>query len=124
PPGRDSYGFLVTCDTVEITERWSPEPGKIKQGDIVTRTITQSASPMTGMALSPPVEQNIDGVRVYLSHPNVSNKTQRGDFIGTRKDALKYRFDQAGRVTIPPATYTWWNPGKKEYGSKTLPAVT
>jgi len=124
PPRRDSYGFLVTCDKVEITETWSPEPGKIKQGDIVTRTITQSASPMTGMALSPPVEQDIDGVRVYLSRPNVSDKTQRGDFIGTREDTIKYRFDQPGRVTIPEATYIWWNPDKKEYGSKTMPSVT
>ncbi|QDV22505.1 BatD family protein [Aureliella helgolandensis] len=123
PPNRDSYGFLVTTDSIEISEAWNPEPGKVKPGDIVVRTITQSASQMTGMALEPPANQAPSGVQIYPSDPIVLDKTDRGDFTGERTDKITYRFQRSGTMTIPEATYTWWDPDKQAYGTQTLPAV-
>ncbi|UUO07186.1 hypothetical protein M4951_02475 [Blastopirellula sp. J2-11] len=124
PPDRESHGFLVTTEIVDISESWNPPPGDVKQGDIAVQTITQTAKQMTGMALQPPTEQPLDGVHAYPAQPEVSVKTDRGEFTGTRIDKITYRFESAGTVTIPAATYSWWNPVKQEYGTKTLPAAT
>lgn len=123
PPDRASHGFLVTTDKINISEKWQPKPGSVKQGDIAVRTITQSADQMTGMALAPPTNEAIDGVHVYPGNPTVSLATERGDFLGKRTDEITYRFENAGTLTIPEVTYTWWDPAKQQYHSHTLPAV-
>lgn len=124
PPGRPSDQFIVSTNQLEIAETWKPQPGKFKQGDIVARTITQTAKNMTGMALAPPMENAPSSVSLYPSSPSVHDKTDRGDLVGQRIDTLKYRFDQPGTVIIPESTYTWWDPDKKQFGKKTLPAAT
>lgn len=124
PSDWDPQQFLITTETLEVDETWQPQPGKIKQGDVVERTISQQADELTGMALSPPSQQAPPGVRVYLSQPAVSDAFDRGDLTGKRTDVIKYRFDQPGQMTIPKSTYVWWDPQKKQFGAKTLPAVT
>ncbi|PQO27311.1 hypothetical protein C5Y96_17355 [Blastopirellula marina] len=123
PPDRESHGFLVTTDKIDISETWQPKPGSVKQGDIAVRTITQSADQMIGMALAPPPNQTIDGIQVYPGTPTVSLAMERGEFLGTRTDEITYRFDKAGTLSIPEVTYTWWDPDKQQYHSHTLPAV-
>ncbi|PQO40226.1 BatD family protein [Blastopirellula marina] len=124
PAGRKPGQFLITTDQLEIAETWQPEPGKIKQGDIVERTISQQAEEMTGMALSPPSLAAAEGVRVYPGQPSVADKFDRGELTGKRTDVIKYRFDQSGTMIIPESTYVWWDPEKKRFGTKQLPAVT
>ncbi|MCC9609046.1 hypothetical protein LOC68_07200 [Blastopirellula sp. JC732] len=124
PPGREPAQFLITTDKLMVKETWEPAPGKVKQGDIVSRKIMQSATEMTGMALAPPSLAAPDGVHVYPGQPDVADKTDRGELSGERTDVIKYRFDQPGVMTIPAATYVWWNPKEKKFGRQELPAVT
>ena len=124
PPDMAADGFVVTTDQFEITESWKPSPGSAKQGDVVQRVITQQAEQMTGMALAPPPTEVGPGIRVYLDQPEVTDKTERGEFSAVRRDRITYLFEQPGRLTIPAIQYVWWNPEREEYGSKTLPAVT
>ena len=44
PPESDALGFLVTTDSMEIEEKWDPQPGELKTGDVIKRTIVQKAS--------------------------------------------------------------------------------
>lgn len=124
PPGSSAQDFLVTTDSFQLKERWDPQPGATEQGAVFQRTITQEADQVTGMALAPPPEAVPAGVRLYLGQPTVSDKTERGAFIGTRVDTLTYQLQEAGTWTLPAIRYQWWNPEKKAFGSQTLPAVT
>ncbi|QDV19578.1 hypothetical protein Pan153_42440 [Gimesia panareensis] len=124
PPGSSAQDFLVTTDSFKLKERWDPQPGATEQGAVFHRTISQEADQVTGMALAPPPEAVPAGVWLYLGQPTVSDKTERGAFIGTRVDTLTYQLQEAGTWTLPAIRYQWWDPEKKAFGSQTLPVVT
>jgi len=124
PPGSEQLGFLVTTESIDISESWEPQPGPAKVGDVFKRTITQQADEMTGIALAPPPHTAPEGVRVYVADPKVEDNTERGAFVGKREDTITYVLQQPGTTTLPAIRYVWWNPTKKELRSKTLPAVT
>ncbi|QDV59232.1 BatD family protein [Rosistilla oblonga] len=124
PVGLPESVFLVTTEKLEITESWTPEPGSAKQGDVFRRTIAQTAQQTSGMALAPPPTTAPEGISVYVGKPTVDDKTQRGEFSGTRSDTITYMLKGAGTLTIPGIKYIWWNPKSEEFGTKTLPAVT
>lgn len=124
PSGSSPQDFLVTTDSFKLKERWDPQPGTAAQGAVFHRTIIQEADQVTGMALAPPPEGVPAGVRLYLGQPRVTDKTERGAFIGTRVDTLTYQLQEAGTWTLPAIRYQWWDPEKKAFGSQTLPVVT
>ncbi|QDU80060.1 hypothetical protein Pla110_17820 [Polystyrenella longa] len=124
PEGSDPNDFLVTTNSLEISETWDQKSNKLKQGDVVHRVITQSAEQVTGMALAPSPETQLTGIRIYADRPEVNDKTERGDFSGHRVDKITYVMQQPGTFTVPAIDYVWWDPDQKKFGSKSLPAVT
>ena len=124
PPGGDDNAYLVTTSSLKISEMWEPQPGSTQPGSIFHRTITQEADEISGMALAPPPESVPEGIRVYLNSPEVTDNTQRGAFQGRRIDKITYAMQSPGTWNLPAIKYVWWDPQKKEFGSKTLPAVT
>jgi hypothetical protein len=124
PPGSESVGFLVTTESLDLTENWEPQPGPVKVGAIFKRTIVQRATNMTGMALAAAPTHAPDGVRVYPGQPEVTDKTERGDFLGERRETITYLLQKPGTLELPALTYVWWNPKTERLQSKTLPAVT
>ena len=137
PAGSETFGFLVTTDQMAVTESWDPRPkpsagddeGKpiaveANLGDVFRRTITQQAEQMTGMALAPPPTSATEGIRIYTGSPEVTDRIERGDFNGTRRDTIRYLLQQPGNWAIPAVQYVWFNPKTKEFESTTLPSVT
>jgi hypothetical protein len=124
PPGSENLGFLVTTDLFEVTEAWEPRPGPAEVGAVFKRTIVQRAAQMTGMALAVAPTEGPDGVRVYPDQPELTDKTERGEFLGERRETLTYLLQTPGSIELPALTYVWWNPDDEELLSKTLPAVT
>jgi hypothetical protein len=124
PPGSESVGFLVTTESLDLTENWEPQPGPVKVGAIFKRTIVQRAAQMTGMALAAAPTHAPDGVRVYPGQPEVTDKTERGDFLGERRETITYLLQKPGTLELPALTYVWWNPKTEKLQSKTLPDVT
>lgn len=124
PPGSESVGFLVTTESLDLTENWEPQPGPVKVGAIFKRTIIQRAAQMTGMALAAAPTDAPDGIRVYPGQPEVTDKTERGDFLGERRETITYLLQKPGTLELPALTYAWWNPKTEKLQSKTLPAVT
>lgn len=123
PPGSEKIKFLVTSDSLEISEKWSPEPGQVEAGAVFKRTITQRASQLSGMALAPPITSTPDSIRVYTEDAVIHDKTERGDLVGERSDTLTYQMTSAGTFTLPELTYVWWNPKTQELVKKTLAEV-
>lgn len=124
PPGSDDIGFLITTESLEIAETWEPEPGSAEVGAVFKRTITQRAAQMTGMALAPAPTQAPEGTRLYPGRPEVTDKTERGDFLGERSETITYLIEKPGTITLPEITFNWWNPATEKLESKTLPAVS
>lgn len=124
PPGSEDFGFLITTESIDITETWDPQPGAAQVGAVFTRTISQRADQVTGIAFAPPPVTGFEGVRVYVGKPEVADETERGAFAGTRRDTITYVLQEPGTWTLPAVTYVWWNPSAKQLRSKTLPAVT
>jgi hypothetical protein len=50
--------------------------------------------------------------------------TERGDFLGERRETITYLIEKPGTITLPEITFNWWNPTTKTIESKTLPAAT
>lgn len=123
PPGTDDVGLLITTDQYDVTEKWSVSGDTAAQGDVWKRTIHQQADEMTGMALAPPPAESIEGVKIYAGSPQTTDKTERGDFTGTRIDQLSYLFQKPGTVSIPAIEYVWWDPKKDQLQRKILPEV-
>jgi hypothetical protein len=124
PQKSDANQYLVSTDSLKIEEVWTPSNVPYKQGDIVHRTITQRAEQLAGMALAPPPLQAPEGVRVFADQPVIIDKTERGEFLGERRDTLNCVFEKSGTVTFPAIQYQWWNPEAEEFASVTLPAAT
>ncbi|MGI9241093.1 MAG: hypothetical protein ACR2RV_09840 [Verrucomicrobiales bacterium] len=126
PPGSEDIGFLITTESLEVSETWDPQPGTTtaELGSIFKRSITQRADQMTGMALIPAPLDATDGIRVYPPKAETSDSTERGDFSGERRETITYLVEKPGTLTFPEIRYTWWNPEKEELESKLLPAVT
>ncbi|WP_136807007.1 BatD family protein [Desulfosediminicola flagellatus] len=123
PPGSDPAEYLITTESLDITESWEPQPGPAQVGDIFKRSISQQAPQIPGMAFMPPSTTAPEGVRVYLSDSATADQLERGDFLGKREDTLTYLLTEPGTVSLPALTYVWWNPVTSTLQSKTLPAI-
>jgi len=123
PPGSEGIGFLITTESLELTESWDPAPGPAQVGAVFKRTITQRAPDITGMALAPAPADAPEGLRVYPGEAATRDKLERGDFLGERSETLTYLVQQPGTHTLPALTYVWWNPRTRTIESKTLPAA-
>ncbi|QEG35218.1 BatD family protein [Bythopirellula goksoeyrii] len=124
PPGSNSIGFLITTESLDVSETWDPKPGAAKVGSVFKRTISQHADQVLGMALPPVPNTTTEGIHVYPSNPVVKDNTERGAFEGSRTETLTYLMEKAGTYKMPAIKFVWWNPKSEQLESKELPAVT
>jgi len=128
PPGTESIGFLITTESLDITETWDPAPGteplKAKVGAVFKRSIRQRSPQIPGMALAPVPSTEPDGIRIYPGNVATNDKLARGAFLGERNETITYLLQKPGTLKIPPLTYAWWNPKTERLESKTLPGVS
>jgi len=122
PEGSDPNAFLVTAESLSVQEKWEPEPGEAKQGDVFHRTISQQADQVSGMAFAAPSTTVPDGVRIHIDDPEIDDDTERGEFTGSRTDRITYVFEKPGQMTLPAVKYVWWKPKSEQFGSTSLPA--
>jgi hypothetical protein len=124
PPGSENIPFLVTTESLDVTETWDPAPGSAEFGAVFKRTIIQRAPQVPGMALVPAPTAAPEGIRVYPGSAETNDKLDRGDFLGERRETITYMMQKSGTLEIPELGYVWWNPKTKTLESKTLPAAT
>lgn len=123
PSGSANVAFLITTESLDVTEMWNPAPGPAEVGAIFKRTIVQRAPQVPGMALAPAPASAPDGVRVYPGNAETNDKLERGDFLGERRETITYMMQHPGTLELPELNYVWWNPKTETLESKTLPAA-
>jgi len=121
PPGAEGLEFVVSSSTLKVEESWSAEDGaKLEAGDVVTRSITRTASDTSAMFLEPFVANPIEGVRIYSDDPEIDELGDRGVKRITRTDRIKYQFTTGGTFDLPAIRYAWWDPKEEEIQSVIL----
>jgi hypothetical protein len=124
PPGVQQPAGLVTTTDFSLDVKVTPEPVDRRVGDAVTRTVTRTATAVSGMAFAPLPAPPVAGVTVYPGSPEVEDTSHRGDLVGKRVESVTYVLQQAGKVTIPGAALQWWNPDTEQLNTETIPALT
>ena len=109
PPGAEGLGNILSARGLVATETWKPEPGKAKAGDAFTQVVFFSATDVPGMAFPPFPAPTVEGLGVYLKPPEVSDKDERGEIHGERRDSITYVCQRPGRFVIPGARLTWFD---------------
>ena len=132
PPGTEKLGTVVTTTSLTVTESWDAKPtdsgdgagATAMTGDAFVRTVAIKAADLPGMLLPSLPTESPEGLRVYPREPLVEDKSQRGDFTGTRTETYSYLCAAPGRYTIPELRFPWWDPANKKLHTETLPALS
>lgn len=124
PPGSEQIGFLVTTESIELSDSWDPSPGSTQVGAVFKRAIVQRSPGLPGMALAPAPKSAPEGIRVYAGTPEINDELERGEFLGKRQETITYLMQEPGTHELPALKYVWWNPKTQTLQSKTLSAVT
>jgi hypothetical protein len=128
PPGAPAGGLLVTTTSFDLAADWSPAgpaDGKLSLlvGDALTLTVERTASAVPGMVFPPLPDIEIDGLASYPAAPNVRDRVNRGDLVGSRVDSLTLVAEREGEFTLPEIRFGWWDPGRETYAEKVIGAV-
>ena len=124
PPGVDDPARLVTTTDLTLKIEVTPDPAGLKVGDALTRTITRAAPAVSGMAFAPLPTPAVRGVAAYPKSPEVDDRSNRGDLVGTRIESVTYVLQQPGELTIPGIELPWWDPVAEKLHTEMIPALT
>ena len=121
PPGVRDFRNLVTATQFELDVAITPAVTQLQVGDALTRTITRSATGVSGMAFPPMPE--LTGVTLYPDEPLINDRSNRGELRGERVDAATFVLQAAGEVVVPAIELQWWDPIAAELRLKTIPEL-
>ena len=110
---------------VVVTQTLDGDPGTMKVGDALTRTVETFAANTQAMMIPPPTWQAPAGVRLYPRDPVLADvTTDRGNFTGGRRvDQVTYVFEEAGTYTLPAIEIGWFNADSGKQQVSTAPAI-
>ena len=124
PPGAGKIKDLVSTTSLTIKQQWDPEPTTLKVGDAFKRTITTSASDLSGMVFPPLHWGKPILLDIYPGTPEVNDKIEDNQIIGSRIETATYICQHEGTVILPAISITWWNVNAKKWVEENLPALT
>lgn len=122
-PGTTNQDKVITTSNLQVKDQWQPEPGEVKVGDALTRTITLTADDLPGMAFPPFGLQKVKGLGFYNKQPQVKDQRARGAFSGSRTETFTYICETTGTFEIPGTSFKWWNPRSETLKKVSLQAV-
>ena len=105
-----------------INESWSPQPGTVKVGDSLTRTLTLSAEGLSSAQLPPlPASQN-SGLRSYPDQPQLSNQINQQGLLSSRQERQALVPNRTGMIELAALDIPWWNTQTDKLEHLSLPA--
>ncbi len=124
PPGSEGLGLVLAAPGMQFNEQWDPEPGELKVGEAITRTVTVTIDDAVGMLLPPLEMKAVEGVSLYPGKPEINDKSNRGQLTGSRSDSATLVMEVEGTYHLPEVVYHWWDLERSELRKEVLPAVT
>jgi hypothetical protein len=96
---------------LSLSETWNPEPepGLVKVGDSLTRSLMLRADGLASAQLPPLPATHLDTLRRYPDQPQLSNQVSEQGLIGGREEREALVPTRSGQVELPPVEVVWWN---------------
>ncbi len=116
PPGSEGLGLVLAAPGMQFNEQWDPEPGELKVGEAITRTVTVTIDDAVGMLLPPLEMKAVEGVSLYPGKPEINDKSNRGQLTGSRSDSATLVMEVEGTYHLPEVVYHWWDLERSEPG--------
>ena len=91
-------------------------------GDAITREVTIITKNAPAMMIPPLTKPNLNGVNIYYKTPQVFDKSNRGELVGTRIESFTYIFEKSGEYKIPKQIIHWWNTHTNELEEVLIPS--
>ncbi len=99
----------LPASQINIQEQWSVDPGKLKQGDATTRTLTLTANGLASSHL-PSVESHLpDNLKQYPDQPELEESNNENGYVGIRREKMAIIPTEAGDYVLPAIKIPWWN---------------
>ena len=124
PPGVKTGDLVVTTASFELDHSWRPEATTLQSGDAVTLEVSRSAGDVSAMLLPPLPVFRAEGLAAYPQAPEVTDRTDRGDLTGVRKDSIIWVIEKPGQYEIPGIRFQWWDPLKSELQQQVVPGLS
>jgi hypothetical protein len=123
PPGVEDVSRLVTTPDLSLRVELDPEPTGLRVGDAFTRRIERRAVDVSAMAFAPLDASDLPGIAVYAKAPEIDERRQRGEMVGTRIDAATYVLQTPGTFVVPGFEIQWWDPQRRRLQTETVPSL-
>lgn len=107
--------------SLALTEQYEQPITRVEEGGTLTRILTLRAAGLPAELLPPLDISKSTAFNVYPERPVLSTEAQGNDIIGKTTVKINYLFNQAGQVTLPEQTVTWFNTETGKIEHSTLP---
>ena len=111
----------IPARALSLAEAWNPEPGQVKVGDSLTRSLMLKADGLSSAQLPPLPETRVDGLRRYPDQPQLGNETSERGLIGSREEREALVASKAGALQLPGVEVVWWNTHEDRLERTSLP---
>jgi hypothetical protein len=109
---------------LSLVEAWSPEPGKARVADSLTRSLLLKVDGLSSAQLPPLPPTQAPGLRRYPDQPQLANQASEQGLIGSREEREALVASLEGPVELPPIEIHWWNTLEDRLELATLPGKT
>lgn len=107
--------------SVELSEDWSREPGRLPAGEPITRHITVTALGQLSTQI-PVIEPDVpDSVKIYPDKPELRVVAEARGIRASRKDQYAMIGITPGDIELPALELPWWNIDASEWQIASLP---
>ena len=110
------------ADAVDLSQTFSSSLEDLKVGDMVERRVSIRASGTLGMLIPPMRWPRSDNFSQRSLNSDITDSTDRGEFVGTRTEIRQYTLLSEGQITLPALKVSWWDGA--EWRVNTLAAQT
>jgi len=121
-PASYGAGHWLPAKQVVLTEQYDKNQTTMLQGTTLVRTVTLQVTAMPAQLLPSLTFATSKQFNSYLEKPEISNKMQQQELIGTTTVKVTYLLNQAGQITIPTLQVPWFNTVTDKKEVATLPA--
>lgn len=106
---------------IKLTERYEGNNQSLDQGSTLTRIVTIEGVGLPGQLLPTLSFKESNKYKVYTETAQEHNQIKQGDLVGSTETKVTYLFNQAGKITIPKLTVSWFNTATQKEEVAVLP---
>ena len=120
PPEAGATPWLP-ARVLTVIETWDRSPQELRVGDSATRTVTITATGLTGAQLPPLPAPAVDGLRFYPDQPRIEDAQDAEGITGTRSESSAVIPSRAGDIEFPEIRVRWWDTANQRFEEAVVP---